>query len=198
MSNKTISYVNKHQRPWISGEGEKSNIQSDVSDEKTVSEFSNVIATANPAPPAATPPTSNPTGPRTNFLLETNSTLTSSQKKTTKTVRFPTTIDDGGTMGAGRRRGRYSPPPSPPRTTRNTISGDMREGEGEAPVVLEMDAQGSVDEKPVAHKDASDQEAEDSGKKREDKTKKRNSSPSKERNSSPSKKQRSAPSKHHR
>ena len=100
----------------------------------------------------------NPSGPGRNYNISGSAILTnSSQKKKTKTVRFPTTIDDGGTMGAGRRRGRYSPPPSPPRTT-SAISGDtadmrdtlsMREGEGEATDVSELDLEGSVDEKPI-------------------------------------------------
>ena len=157
----TLSDVNKHQTPWMPGALKTSAADHKKSKEEGVvprgGDASMTLAT--PQPPSAT----NPSGPRTNYNNISGSTIltgannNSSQKKKPKTVRFPTTIDDGGTMGAGRRRGRYSPPPSPPRTT-SAISGDtadmrdtlsMREGEGEATDVSELDLEGSVDEKPI-------------------------------------------------
>ena len=157
----TLSDVNKHQTPWMPGALKTSAADHKKSKEEGVAprggDASMTLAT--PQPPSAT----NPSGPRTNYNNISGSTIltgannNSSQKKKPKTVRFPTTIDDGGTMGAGRRRGRYSPPPSPPRTT-SAISGDtadmrdtlsMREGEGEATDVSELDLEGSVDEKPI-------------------------------------------------
>ena len=155
-SDASLSDKNKHQMPWITGA-----LKTSAVDQKRSIELG-AAPHGGDAPMTLSTPQSrdaiNPSGPGRNYNISGSAILTnSSQKKKTKTVRFPTTIDDGGTMGAGRRRGRYSPPPSPPRTT-SAISGDtadmrdtlsMREGEGEATDVSELDLEGSVDEKPI-------------------------------------------------
>ena len=150
-----LSTVKKHQTPWMpgalkttTGDQKKSNDDGTRSRDETPMSLATLQTHNN----------TNPSGPRTNYNVSGSAIITSAsnslQRKKTKTVRFPTTIDDGGTMGAGRRRGRYSPPPSPPRTNsgdtadmRDTLI--IREGEGEATDVSELDLDGSVVEKPV-------------------------------------------------